>query len=184
MKIKVFFFKFIVFYCFLWLFKDQNFFPGPVLCKYLWHNFKTWKLLSKINFSFDFLAGSWQWRQNYDLFIFQVLLTGASLRPEMNSLGRYMGCFDMLFISERLGWCGVRTWKMNKTYQISKYKKIQIIVTYGCFSSVVVLLFQFEFQMPPKTAKHGGARKNGGRKSKSGEFSNDKTPEEKLKSHR
>ena len=38
--------------------------------------------------------------------------------------------------------------------------------------------------MPPKTAKHGGARKNGGRKSKSGEFSNDKTPEEKLKSHR
>ena len=36
----------------------------------------------------------------------------------------------------------------------------------------------------PKTAKHGGARKNGGRKSKSGEFSNDKTPEEKLKSHR
>ena len=37
--------------------------------------------------------------------------------------------------------------------------------------------------MPPKTAKHGGARKNGGRKSKSGEFSNDKTPEEKLKSH-
>ena len=46
----------------------------------------------------------------------------------------------------------------------------------------MVLLFQFEFQMPPKTAKHGGARKNGGRKSKSGEFSNDKT--EKLKSHR
>ena len=38
--------------------------------------------------------------------------------------------------------------------------------------------------MPPKIAKHGGARKNGGRKSKSGEFSNDKTPEEKLKSHR
>ena len=38
--------------------------------------------------------------------------------------------------------------------------------------------------MPPKTAKHGGARKNGGRKSKSGEFSNDKTPEENLKSHR
>ena len=38
--------------------------------------------------------------------------------------------------------------------------------------------------MPPKTAKHGGARKNGGRKSKSGEFSNEKTPEEKLKSHR
>ena len=52
MKIKVFF-KFIVFYCFLWPFKGQNFFPGPVLCKYLWHNFKTWKLLSKINFSFD-----------------------------------------------------------------------------------------------------------------------------------
>ena len=48
----------------------------------------------------------------------------------------------------------------------------------------MVLLFQFEFQMPPKTAKHGGARKNGGRKSKSGEFSNEKTPEEKLKSHR
>ena len=34
--------------------------------------------------------------------------------------------------------------------------------------------------MPPKTAKHGGARKNGGRKSKSGEFSNDKTPEEAV----
>ena len=113
----IFFFKFIVFYCFLWPFKGQNFFPGPVLCKYLWHDFKTWKLLSKINFSFDFLAGSWQWRQNYDLLIFQVLLTGASLRPEMNSLGRYMDCFDMLFISERLGWCGVRTWKMNKIFQ-------------------------------------------------------------------
>ena len=38
--------------------------------------------------------------------------------------------------------------------------------------------------MPPKKAKHGGARKKAGRKSKSGEFSNDKTPDEKLKSHR
>ena len=66
------------------------------------------------------MAGSWKWRKNYDLFIFQVLHTGAFLRPEMNSLGRYMGCFDILFVSERSGWSGRRTWKMNKMYQ--KYR--------------------------------------------------------------
>ena len=69
------------------------------------------------------MAGSWKWRKNYDLFIFQVLRTGAFLRPEMNSLGRYMGCFDILFVSERSGWSGRRTWKMNKMYQ--KYRILE-----------------------------------------------------------
>ena len=71
----------------------------------------------------DFLAGSWKWRQNYDLFIFQVLHTGAFLWPKMNSLGRYMGCFDILFVSDRSGWSGRRTWKMNKMYQ--KYRILE-----------------------------------------------------------
>ena len=102
MKIKVFT-NSLFFYCFLWPFKCQNRFPWSVLCKYWWHNFKTSILLWKINFTSDFSAGSRKWRQNYDLSIFQVLRTGAFLWPEINILGRYMGCFDLIFVSERLG---------------------------------------------------------------------------------
>ena len=38
--------------------------------------------------------------------------------------------------------------------------------------------------MPPKKVKHGGARENGGREARTGEYSKDKTPEEKRKSLR
>ena len=74
--------------------------------------------------------------------------------------------------------------------------KASINCNYDCFSRFPVEMIyqqlqgkaskfaQCEFQIPPKKAKHGGARKKAGRKSKSGEFSNDKTPDEKLKSHR
>ena len=48
----------------------------------------------------------------------------------------------------------------------------------------VLLSLQFEFQMPPKKLKHGGARKHGGRNPGDGLFTNDKTLEEKRKSHR
>ena len=115
MKIKVFT-NSLFFYCFLWPFKCQNRFPWSVLCKYWWHNFKTSILLWKINFTSDFSAGSRKWRQNYDLSIFQVLRTGAFLWPEINIVGRYMGCFDLIFVSERSGWSGRRTWKMDKMY--------------------------------------------------------------------
>ena len=53
MKIKVFT-NSLFFYCFLWPFKWQNRFPWSVLCKYWWHKFKTWILLSKINFTSNF----------------------------------------------------------------------------------------------------------------------------------
>ena len=38
--------------------------------------------------------------------------------------------------------------------------------------------------MPPKKVKHGGVRENGGRQAQTGEYSKDKTPEEKRKSLR
>ena len=85
--------------------------------------------------------------------------------------------------------------KWTKCTQIGKLAKLQLIVIMIVFlafqlkwyisnSKVKPPFAQCEFQMPPKKAKHGGARKKAGRKSKSGEFSNDKTPDEKLKSHR
>ena len=85
--------------------------------------------------------------------------------------------------------------KWTKCTQIGKLAKLQLIVIMIVFlafqlkwyisnSKVKPPFAQCEFQMPPKKAKHGGARKKAGRKSKSGEFSNDKTLGEKLKSHR
>ena len=82
--------------------------------------------------------------------------------------------------------------KWTKCTQIGKLAKLQLIVIMIVFltfqlkwcisnSKVKPPFAQCEFQMPPKKAKHGGARKKAGRKSKSGEFSNDKTPDEKLK---
>ena len=59
-----------------------------------------------------------KWRQYYFLSIFQVLLTGATLGPEINSLCRQQGCFHVLFVSGCLDWSGVRFWKIDKIIQI------------------------------------------------------------------
>ena len=59
-----------------------------------------------------------KWRQNYFLCIFQVLLTGATLGPEINSLCIQQGCFYVLFVSERLDGSGERTWFIHKIIQI------------------------------------------------------------------
>ena len=52
------------------------------------------------------------------LSIFQVLLTGATLGPEINSLCRQQGCFHVLFVSGCLDWSGVRFWKIDKIIQV------------------------------------------------------------------
>ena len=59
-----------------------------------------------------------KWRQYYFLCIFQVLLTGATLGPEINSLCRQQDCFHVLFVSERLDGSGERTWFIHKITQI------------------------------------------------------------------
>ena len=59
-----------------------------------------------------------KWRQYYFLLIFQVLLTGATLGPEINSLCRQQGCFHVLFVSGCLDWSGVRFWKIDKIIQV------------------------------------------------------------------
>ena len=59
-----------------------------------------------------------KWRQYYFLSIFQVLLTGATLGPEINSLCRQQGCFHVLFVSGCLDWSGVRFWKIDKIIQV------------------------------------------------------------------
>ena len=112
---------------FLCPFSSQNHSPGPSLCKYWWYNFKTWILEGKIGVSIGCFVGAGKWGKNYGLFIFQVLNTGAFLGLEMNSLGWYKGCFDILFVSGRPGWSGERTWKMNKIYQ--NYRMFKIYVT-------------------------------------------------------
>ena len=50
--------------------------------------------------------------------------------------------------------------------------------------NVVMRYYSHLFQMPPKKVKHGGARVDAGRKSLTGEYSNDKTMEEKKKADR
>ena len=55
-----------------------------------------------------------KWRKYYFLSIFQILHTGATLGPEINSLCRQQGCFHVLFVSGCLDWSGVRSWKIDK----------------------------------------------------------------------
>ena len=49
--------------------------------------------------------------------------------------------------------------------------------------NVVMRYYSHLFQMPPKKVKHGGARVDAGRKSVTGEYSNDKTMEFVLERH-
>ena len=108
--------KSLLFDWFLCQFSCQIHSPGPFVYRYWCYNFKNWILERKIDFTINFLWAVEKWGQNYDLFIFQVLHAGAFLGLEMNSLGWYYGCFGILFVSERTGWYGERTWKMNKIY--------------------------------------------------------------------
>ena len=59
-----------------------------------------------------------KWRKYYFLLIFQVLLTGTTLGPEINSLCRQQGWFHVLFVSGCLDRSGVRSWKINKIIQV------------------------------------------------------------------
>ena len=59
-----------------------------------------------------------KWRKYYFLSIFQILHTGATLGPEINSLCRQQGCFHVLFVSGCLDWSGVRFWKIDKIIQV------------------------------------------------------------------
>ena len=105
---------------FLCPYSRQNQSPRPLLCKYWWHNFKTWILERKNGFLMDFIARARKWGQNYDLLNCQILQTEAVLGLEINSLSWYRGCFDILFVSRRSGWSGGRTWKLNKIFQVFK----------------------------------------------------------------
>ena len=89
---------------------------------------------------------------------------------------------------------------MNKMYPDWQIGKASINCNYDSFSRFPVKMIYQQLQgkasirpmwVSDATKKGktwgtpiGGARKKAGRKSKSGEFSNDKTPDEKLKSHR
>ena len=105
------------FYCLLGPFMSQNHSPRPFLYKYWWHDFKSWILERKNQFHNWFSAVTRKWGQNYDLYIFQILHIEALLELEMNSLGRFWDCFDVLFVSGHLGWSGQRIWKMYKMFQ-------------------------------------------------------------------
>ena len=78
----------------------------------------------KLIFTIVFFGCARKWGLNYDLSIFQVLHNGAFLGPEINSLGWYKGCFDILFVSERTGWSGGKTWKIDKIFQNYRILKI------------------------------------------------------------
>ena len=105
------------FYCLLGPFMSRNHSPRPFLYKYWWHDFKSWILERKNQFHNWFSAVTRKWGQNYDLYIFQILHIEALLELEMNSLGRFWDCFDVLFVSGHLGWSGQRIWKMYKMFQ-------------------------------------------------------------------
>ena len=77
------------FYCFLWPFMCQNHSPGPFLCKYWWHDFRSWILARKNQFYNWFSEVTRKWRKNYDLFIFQILRIEALLELEIDRQGRF-----------------------------------------------------------------------------------------------
>ena len=64
-------------------------FPWTIIMQILMAQLQNLITGRKIGFLIDCFAGARKWGQNYDLFIFQVLNTGAFLGLEMNSLGWY-----------------------------------------------------------------------------------------------
>ena len=86
-------------------------------------NFEYWEEKMVYNSIF---GGARKWGLNCDLWIFLVLWTRALLGLQIDSLGRYLGCFDIPFVSELPGWCGERTWKIHKEYQKFGIFKIHV----------------------------------------------------------
>ena len=70
------------FYCFLWPFMCQNHSPGPFLCKFWWHDFRSWILARKNQFYNWFSEVTRIWRKTMicSFFKFSVLKHFWSLK--------------------------------------------------------------------------------------------------------
>ena len=118
--------KALLFYWFPDPFNSQNHSPGPFWCKYWWHNSKSWISRRKSGFTINFL----QALENEDKIMICSFFKFSPMKHFYGSKSiawvDFRFFFDILFVSERLGWSGRRIWKINKIFPNLKIFKIYV----------------------------------------------------------